>query len=124
MVCAGLQRNERAEPPKAGQFQHGSQGPIVGAWKMAAVGTSLPHSRAISAKSKSADSTLPPMSKKFSSIPMEGRCSTRCQIGIRASTIAEAVAEPVLRSDLDESNRVMESVCARVSMIRSWGAGH
>src|SRR5579862_8508665 len=80
---------------------------------MAAVGTSLPHSRAISANSRSADSTLPPMSKKFSSIPIDGRCSARCQIGIRASVIAEAVAESVLLLDLDDSNRVMEPrLCA------------
>src|SRR5208282_1275576 len=40
-------------------------------------------------KSSRAEEESPPRSKKLSSTPMEGSCSTRCQIGVSASIIAE-----------------------------------
>src|SRR3984885_6268713 len=84
---------------------------------MVALGSSRPHSSAISANSMSANRTLPLIAKKLSSTAIEGRCSTRCQIAVNISAIVDAGLGLTRHPDVVESERSIAHQRCRTSQL-------
>src|SRR5438128_8517457 len=86
-LTASLEMDKRRRPARSGLLQNGSQGRDRWGWRRVALGSGRPYTCPISEHSRSANASVPPISKKLSSGLIGDRCSTRRQISVRVSTV-------------------------------------
>jgi hypothetical protein len=87
VALPALRRTKGEDLRVVGFSKMAAKAAIVGAWWRVALVSGRPHTCPISVHSRSANASVPPISKKLSSGLSGDRCSTRCQISVRVSAV-------------------------------------